>query len=82
MAEPVPARSDVSAGTYECTNCGNRIDVDSTRHLPPCPSWQWRVAHPLWGETASRIRIRTARRVATERRRWVESLLAVQPEFS
>ena len=23
MAEPVPAGSDVSAGTYACTNCGN-----------------------------------------------------------
>jgi hypothetical protein len=22
MAEPVPAGSDVSAGTYSCTNCG------------------------------------------------------------
>jgi predicted nucleic acid-binding Zn-ribbon protein len=38
MAEPVPAGSDVSAGTYECTKCGNRIDVASTKHLPPCPS--------------------------------------------
>lgn len=38
MAEPVPAGSDVSAGTYECTSCGNRIDVGSTKHLPPCPS--------------------------------------------
>ena len=38
MAEPVPAGSDVSSGTYECTNCGNRIDVRSTKHLPPCPS--------------------------------------------
>jgi predicted nucleic acid-binding Zn-ribbon protein len=38
MAEPVPAGSDVSAGTYECTSCGNRVDVGSTKHLPPCPS--------------------------------------------
>jgi predicted nucleic acid-binding Zn-ribbon protein len=38
MAEPVPAGSDVSAGTYECTNCGNQIDVGSTKHLPPCPN--------------------------------------------
>jgi predicted nucleic acid-binding Zn-ribbon protein len=37
MAEPVPAGSDVSSGTYECTSCGNRIDVGSTKHLPPCP---------------------------------------------
>jgi predicted RNA-binding Zn-ribbon protein involved in translation (DUF1610 family) len=38
MANPVPAGSDVSAGTYECTQCGNTIDVGSTKHLPPCPS--------------------------------------------
>lgn len=46
MAEPVPAGSDVSSGTYECTNCGNQIDVGSTKHLPPCPSCgngQWRT---------------------------------------
>lgn len=38
MAEPVPAGSDVSAGSYDCTNCGYRIAVQSTEHLPPCPS--------------------------------------------
>ena len=38
MAEPVPAGSDVSAGTYKCTNCGNEMSVSSTTHLPPCPS--------------------------------------------
>jgi hypothetical protein len=27
MAEPVPAGSDVSAGTYKCTNCGNELQV-------------------------------------------------------
>jgi hypothetical protein len=36
MAEPVPAGSDASAGTYRCTNCGNTIDVQSTQSLPPC----------------------------------------------
>lgn len=47
MAEPVPAGSDVSAGTYECTNCGYRIDVQSTSHLPLCPtcgSGRWSTA--------------------------------------
>lgn len=34
---PVPAGSDVSAGTYRCTTCGYERDVDSTRHLPSCP---------------------------------------------
>jgi predicted RNA-binding Zn-ribbon protein involved in translation (DUF1610 family) len=38
MAEPVPAGSDVSSGTYRCTSCGNEIDVSSTKHLPPCPN--------------------------------------------
>jgi hypothetical protein len=37
MADPVPAGSDVSAGTYKCTNCGNELQVGSTEHLPPCP---------------------------------------------
>lgn len=37
MAEPVPAGSDVSAGTYGCTSCGYKLSVDSIRHLPPCP---------------------------------------------
>jgi Zn finger protein HypA/HybF involved in hydrogenase expression len=38
MAEPVPAGSDVSAGTYKCANCDNEVQVGSTSHLPPCPS--------------------------------------------
>jgi predicted nucleic acid-binding Zn-ribbon protein len=38
MAEPVPTGSDVSAGTYKCTNCGDSIDVGSVGSLPPCPS--------------------------------------------
>jgi hypothetical protein len=38
MANPVPAGSDVSAGTYKCTNCGYELDVGSTKNLPPCPS--------------------------------------------
>lgn len=38
MANPVPAGSDVSAGTYRCTNCGYEEQVQSTKHLPPCPS--------------------------------------------
>jgi Zn finger protein HypA/HybF involved in hydrogenase expression len=37
MANPVPAGSDVSSGTYKCTNCGYQLKVDSTSHLPPCP---------------------------------------------
>jgi predicted nucleic acid-binding Zn-ribbon protein len=37
MADPVPAGSDFSSGTYECTNCGHRLQVGSSPHLPPCP---------------------------------------------
>jgi predicted nucleic acid-binding Zn-ribbon protein len=38
MAEPVPAGSDLSSGTYACTKCGETIDVGPTTHLPPCPN--------------------------------------------
>jgi len=37
MANPAPIGSDVSSGTYRCTNCGNELTVSSTKHLPPCP---------------------------------------------
>ena len=37
MADPVPAGSDVSAGTYRCTNCGYELRVQSVQSLPPCP---------------------------------------------
>jgi hypothetical protein len=29
VANPVPAGSDVSSGTYRCTNCDNEIQVES-----------------------------------------------------
>jgi predicted nucleic acid-binding Zn-ribbon protein len=38
MANPVPVGSDVPSGTYRCTNCGNEMDVASTKSLSPCPS--------------------------------------------
>lgn len=38
MTEPIPAGSDVSAGTYRCTNCGNEITMDSQSSIPPCPA--------------------------------------------
>jgi ribosomal protein L37AE/L43A len=28
---------DVSAGTYQCTNCDNQIQMRSQTHIPPCP---------------------------------------------
>lgn len=44
-AERIPSGSDVSAGTYRCTNCGNEITTGSVKSLPPCPqcssnSWE------------------------------------------
>jgi hypothetical protein len=38
MANPVPAGSDVSSGTYRCTSCSYELQVGSTTSLPPCPS--------------------------------------------
>ncbi len=38
MANPVPDGSDVSSGTYRCTNCSYELQLGSTAHLPPCPS--------------------------------------------
>ena len=37
MANPAPIGSDVSAGTYRCTNCGHELQVQSVQSLPPCP---------------------------------------------
>ena len=37
MADPAPVGSDVSAGTYRCTNCGYEMSVQSVASLPPCP---------------------------------------------
>jgi Zn finger protein HypA/HybF involved in hydrogenase expression len=38
MADPVPAGSDVSSGTYRCTTCGYELQLTSVTHVPPCPS--------------------------------------------
>ncbi|XKM14165.1 hypothetical protein RCS94_03080 [Orbaceae bacterium ac157xtp] len=34
----VPYGSDVSAGTYECADCGYKYSNQSKRSLPPCPN--------------------------------------------
>jgi Zn finger protein HypA/HybF involved in hydrogenase expression len=42
----VPAGSDVSAGTYECTECKSKIKVPSVSSLPPCAkcnNGDWKV---------------------------------------
>jgi Zinc-ribbon containing domain len=36
MATIAPVGSDVQAGTYRCTNCGNELSVQSVTSLPPC----------------------------------------------
>ncbi len=33
----VPYGSDVSAGTYECADCGYKYSNQSKTSLPPCP---------------------------------------------
>ena len=33
----IPYGSDVSAGTFECIDCGERISIRSSSSLPPCP---------------------------------------------
>ena len=72
MAEPVPAGSDVSSGTYSCTQCGYELDVSSTKHLPPCPScgnaeWRRRAAAT---PSTTRIPIRASRRRRGAARSW------------
>ena len=46
MATQIPVGSDVSAGTYECANCGYELDVRSVTSMPPCPNcegpYEWR----------------------------------------
>lgn len=38
MADPAPVGSDVSAGTYRCTNCAYELQVQSVQSRPPCPN--------------------------------------------
>jgi hypothetical protein len=38
MANPAPIGSDVSAGTYRCTNCDYEMQVQSVQSMPPCPN--------------------------------------------
>ena len=35
--ESIPTGSDVSAGTYRCTECVREIKTGSVKSLPPCP---------------------------------------------
>ncbi len=38
----VPYGSDVSAGEFKCADCGYRLTMRSTQHLPPCPDFSKR----------------------------------------
>lgn len=49
MAEPVPSGSDVSAGTYRCTQCSEEITTQSVSSLPPCPSCNNNSWHTVRG---------------------------------
>jgi len=46
----VPYGSDVSAGTYECADCGRKYSNQSKTSLPPCPDFD-KDDHPLRGWT-------------------------------
>lgn len=39
----VPYGSDVSAGTYECADCGHIYSNQSKKSLPPCPNLKKQV---------------------------------------
>lgn len=47
MATAIPVGSDVSAGTYQCENCGYELEVRSIDSMPPCPNcagpYSWRA---------------------------------------
>ena len=60
MAEPVPAGSDVSAGTYKCTNCGNEIQVGSTHTCRPARAAATASTRRSAAATRLTTRIRTA----------------------
>lgn len=41
----VPYGSDVSAGTYQCADCGHKYSNQSKTSLPPCPQLE-KAPHP------------------------------------
>jgi len=61
MPNPVPAGSDVSAGTYRCTSCGDQIDVGSSKSLPPAPPAATANGRRSRAATASTTRTRIAK---------------------
>jgi hypothetical protein len=61
MANPVPAGSDVSAGTDRCTSCSNEIEVGSTGTFAPVRNAATANTKPSAAATASTTHIQTAR---------------------
>ena len=47
-SQKIPYGSDASAGTFECVDCGERIDVQSKSSLPPCPNDDGRHSSKAW----------------------------------
>jgi hypothetical protein len=43
-----PYGSDVSAGTYECADCGHLYSNQSKTSMPPCPYFE-KLTHPKRG---------------------------------
>jgi rubrerythrin len=37
VADPTPSGSDVTSGTYRCTECGQILEMGSAKSIPPCP---------------------------------------------
>lgn len=37
MSREVVTGEEVSAGTYSCTNCGQKVTLDGRGTMPPCP---------------------------------------------
>jgi hypothetical protein len=35
VADPIPSGSDVTSGTYRCTECGQTLEIGSAS-IPPC----------------------------------------------
>ena len=38
MSDPIPAGSDVPAGTFSCAQCGFELMIVAPTHMPPCPN--------------------------------------------
>ena len=61
MANPVPGGSDVSAGTYRCTNCGNRSTLARRSTYRPVPPAATVCTRPSPEEIAPTTPIQTGK---------------------